>query len=171
MTDIVIRPTALHDIPHLPAIERDAAQAFRAIAELTWLADSAVISETHHTRYQASGRSWVAMQAERPVAFVVADILDDALFIAELSVAKKWQRQGIGRQLLNVLISAAHSQNLSDVTLTTFRDVPWNAPFYARLGFALLAESQLSPALKRELDEDATHGLPRELRCAMRLKL
>jgi hypothetical protein len=26
------------------------------------------------------------------------------------------------------------------VTLTTFRDVPWNAPFYRRLGFEVVDE-------------------------------
>lgn len=171
MTGIVTRPTAARDIPHLPAIERAAAQAFRAIPELAWLADSAVISEADHARFQATARSWVAVQAEQPVAFAVADIIGDTLFVAELSVDTKWQGQGIGRRLMNVVIDVARSRGLSAVTLTTFREVPWNAPFYARLGFEIVAESELSPALQQQLDEEEAHGLPRERRCAMRLKL
>ena len=33
------------------------------------------------------------------------------------------------------------------VTLTTFRDVPWNAPYYERLGFRTLAADEITPGL------------------------
>jgi hypothetical protein len=41
----------------------------------------------------------------------------------------------------------ATGQGFDAVTLTTYRDVPWNAPFYARLGFVVVAEQDLSRGL------------------------
>ena len=54
------------------------------------------------------------------------------------------------------------------VTLTTFRDVPWNAPFYTRLGFAMLDELTLPAGLAAKREQETRHGLPPETRCAMR---
>ena len=42
------------------------------------------------------------------------------------------------------LINAAHTQ-LDRLTLTTFTDVPWNRPYYERLGFTVLDD--LGPEL------------------------
>lgn len=54
------------------------------------------------------------------------------------------------------------------MTLTTFRDVPWNAPFYARRGFELLDDTTIGERLQTILEKEAGHGLPRARRCAMR---
>ena len=43
------------------------------------------------------------------------------------------------------------------LTLSTFRDVPWNAPFYAALGFAPIASPE--PALARLLAREIELGL------------
>jgi hypothetical protein len=57
------------------------------------------------------------------------------------------------------------------VTLTTFRDIPWNAPFYARLGFHELTDCELTPALQARVVEEAAHGLPTEMRVVMRYEV
>jgi hypothetical protein len=57
------------------------------------------------------------------------------------------------------------------LTLTTFRDVAWNGPFYQRLGFEELAAHDLSPDLAQILAHEAARGLPGDRRCAMRLDL
>jgi hypothetical protein len=57
------------------------------------------------------------------------------------------------------------------VTLTTFRDVPWNAPFYARLGFRILEPSAWTPGLMALLALEESRGLPRRLRVAMRYSI
>jgi hypothetical protein len=54
------------------------------------------------------------------------------------------------------------------VTLTTFEHVPWNAPYYARHGFAVLSEHELGPGLRRLRDEETRHGLDPTLRVVMR---
>jgi hypothetical protein len=58
---------------------------------------------------------------------------------------------------------------LPSVTLTTFRDIAWNAPFYARCGFAELADRDLNPRLAAIRVREAALGLDVANRCAMRL--
>ena len=56
-------------------------------------------------------------------------------------------------------------------TLTTFRDVPWNGPYYARLGYRELDATQVGPELAAQMAREATiPGLDASRRCAM-LKL
>lgn len=81
------------------------------------------------------------------------------------------QRLGIGRCLLRAAIHEGRLRNLASVTLTTFRDVPWNAPFYAMHGFLELGGSELDPRLLARLQDEAKRGFPRDQRCAMRLPL
>jgi predicted N-acetyltransferase YhbS len=68
-------------------------------------------------------------------------------------------RQGLGRRLLETAVLWAEQQSLSAVTLTTFADVPWNAPYYQRLGFQTLAESELTEGLQRIVKHEAARGL------------
>jgi len=58
---------------------------------------------------------------------------------------------------------------MTALTLTTFRNVPWNAPFYARLGFEKM--TTLTPELRRKREEETAHGFAYETRCAMHLPL
>jgi GNAT superfamily N-acetyltransferase len=45
------------------------------------------------------------------------------------------------------------------VTLTTFRDVPWNMPFYERLGFREIPHDQLSARLRGVVHDETRRGL------------
>jgi hypothetical protein len=46
--------------------------------------------------------------------------------------------------------------------LITFRDVPWNGPYYESLGFE--AVTALTPALQAAMDKGATWGaVPRDV--------
>jgi hypothetical protein len=57
------------------------------------------------------------------------------------------------------------------ITLTTLRHIPWNAPWYQRLGFRALEDNELSQALCDLLSEEIQHGLPAEDRVAMQRAL
>ena len=166
-----LRLTEESDIALLPAIERSAAQAFRQIPALASLADSAVLSVARHHDYLETEHSLLAVAAGQPVGFILTEPLDDALFIAEIAVHQAWQHQGIGRMLLEQVIERAGQMAYPAVTLTTFRDVPWNAPFYTRLGFSMLSELRLPAGLAAKRALETEHGLPPETRCAMRLTL
>ncbi|HEV7704019.1 MAG TPA: hypothetical protein VGO46_06980, partial [Gemmatimonadaceae bacterium] len=59
-------------------------------------------------------------------------------------------------------------QGFEAVTLTTFRDVPFNRPFYARLGFEVIPSEKLGAALVAALGEEARRGMDPTTRVAMR---
>lgn len=167
--NIEIRPTTCDDATALPAIERAAGQRFRDVPELAWLADGDLISVEDHLSYAARGLSWLALADGCPVGFILAEAHPSSLFIVELSADLDWQGQGIGRRLINRVAERARAMGLASLTLTTFRDVPWNAPFYARLGFEMM--TTLTPELRQKREEEAAHGLAYGSRCAMRLPL
>ncbi|BBJ66003.1 N-acetyltransferase GCN5 [Enterobacter sp. 18A13] len=166
---IRIRPTTRNDVAALPAIERAAAGCFRGFPALAWLADGVVISAEQHLGYVERGLSWLALANDHPVGFILAEAHPSSLFIVELSVDLHSQGKGIGRQLIACVAEHARNRGLTALTLTTFRDVPWNAPFYARLGFEKM--TTLTPELRRKREEETAHGFAYETRCAMRLPL
>ena len=57
---------------------------------------------------------------------------------------------------------------LKSVTLTTFANIPWNAPYYERCGFRRLSADELTPGLLRIGREEAERGLDAWPRFCMR---
>ncbi|MBZ9990257.1 GNAT family N-acetyltransferase [Mesorhizobium sp. BH1-1-5] len=167
---ITIRPARAEDAEALPGIEQSAGEAFRAIAELAWLADGDNVSVERHRALIAAGACWVAADGRgRPVGFLSAGIESDALHIWELDVRLDRQGQGIGRALLERAVADARQRGLAGVTLTTFRAVAWNAPFYRKSGFRILEGIEIDDRLASLLADEAEHGMALDQRCAMRL--
>lgn len=167
-----IRPATPADAKALPEVERSAGEIFRAIPELAWIAGDDVQSEERHRALIAQGTAWVATNdAGAPVGFINGEELDGALHIWELSVHRDFQGKGLGKALLEEAERFARAKHLAALTLTTFRDVPWNAPYHRRLGFELVEGDSLSEALRMILDKEVEAGLPRHMRCAMILRL
>ena len=116
-------------------------------------------------------RAAVVFAAGDPaVGFVSVELVDGEALIAQLSVLPELGRLGIGRSLLDEAIRWALGQGLTGVTLTTFRDVPWNAPFYVRVGFVEVVD--LDPGLAAIREDEREKGLDAMgPRLAMRLPL
>lgn len=166
-----IRSTRPEDTPNLPAIEQSAGELFRTIPELAWIADGDNLSAQRHLELLAGGACWVAETGEDMLAaFLSAEVTEDALHIWELSVLREHHRKGIGRALMAQAIMFAGEQDISCVTLTTFRGVPWNEPMYKRFGFRTLSPGECDQRLEAILDREIVAGLPAERRCAMRLR-
>lgn len=156
-----VRLTQPADAALLPDVERSAGEVFRTIPELAWIADHTVTSEAEHLEFIASGLSWVAVdENDAPIGFVVCQYTDNALFVNELAVHAAVQRQGAGSMLMQAAHDHARAKNLPATTLTTFRAVPWNAPYYERLGYRALAQHELSSFLADALKNEAARGLP-----------
>jgi GNAT superfamily N-acetyltransferase len=113
---------------------------------------------------------WVARTAdEHPVGFAHLELLEpSSVHLKEIDVRPQHGRRGIGTRLISTLCLWALKNGFEAVTLTTFRYVPWNMPFYARLGFRALSDNELSPALMKILEGEADRGLDRSRRVAMR---
>ena len=92
------------------------------------------------------------------IGFAAAAPKGRELHLHELSVARSWQRRRIGATLLEALAIDARNSGFRAITLTTWRDIAWNAPFYASQGFVEVANSDDSAV------EDGAPDLPR---CAM----
>lgn len=165
----IVRPTEIAEASLLPAIERSAAQAFLSMPGLEWIAEDQVCSAESHRLFIASGTSWVALDEAGAIdGFLIAARCDDELHINEIAVRREAQGKGRGNVLMAAVITWARAQNFRALTLTTFIDVPWNAPFYGRLGFQRV-EAGNDPRLDGLLQQEIARGLPAARRCAMRL--
>lgn len=168
-SSIKIRPAKPADVRHLPDIEQSAGELFRTIDDLAWIADSENLTDPRYADLIQGGASWVAETEDgRLIGFLCAEIMLGELHIHELAVALDFQRRGIGRQLLETAVVRAIEGDLSGVTLTTFRALAWNEPFYARAGFETLSADGLGPRLAAIMQFEIARGLPAFRRCAMR---
>lgn len=80
-----------------------------------------------------------------PLGFASVGVVDGVAHLWQLSVLPGASRQGRGRALVGAACDWAQSNGYPALTLTTFRDVPWNGPFYTGLGFHRVDE--LTPGL------------------------
>ncbi|QXZ17089.1 GNAT family N-acetyltransferase [Pseudomonas sp. AO-1] len=168
----VVRRARQNDAAALPAIERSAAELFRTDPTLAWLADTDVASAAQHRQFIDHAHVWVAENTSAQLAgFIRALDVGNQLHIEELSVGLVFQGQGVGRQLLLAAIEHARREQMRAVTLTTFRDVPWNARFYQRMGFVEVAPGEHEAHLLDALQNEIEQGFAAERRCAMQLSL
>jgi GNAT superfamily N-acetyltransferase len=77
----------------------------------------------------------VFVAGEPVVGFISLEVVDGEAHVDQVSVLPEHGRKGTGRALVEAAIGWAVGDGYSGITLTTFRDVPWNAPFYRTLGF------------------------------------
>ena len=62
-----------------------------------------------------------------PVGYARMESLDGLTLLAQIDVQPAHGRQGLGAALIRHALSQVPA---SEVWLTTFTDVPWNAPFF-----------------------------------------
>jgi GNAT superfamily N-acetyltransferase len=164
----IIRRPQRQELETLRSIERDAARAFAAIG-MPEIALDEPLSVAELEVFQGAGRAWVTVDAEdRPLAYLLSDVVDDCAHVEQVSVSPAHARRGLGAALIDHLQAQAVADDRPSVTLTAFRDVPWNAPYYARLGFIVIGPSDQGPGL-RALIERETNSIPSDApRVAMR---
>ena len=167
MPDHTIAAARQADVQHLPAIEIAAARLLVGHASETVLAEVTPLSVLRAA--QAAGRLWVALHEDRPVGFAHVEIVEPTeAHLEELDVHPDHGRRGLGSALVAEVCRWAATNRYTAVTLTTFRDVPWNMPFYARLGFEEVAADTLSPALQAVRKDEMRRGLDPSRRVVMR---
>lgn len=156
---MAVRLARMDDIPALPAIERSAAEAFRDSPH-PWIADDGVTPAEAYPDAIAAGAVWVCETDGELDGFCLTEAFPgDALHVRELAVRHDRQGRGLGRALMAAVIDDAAHRGLPAVTLTTFADVAWNAPFYASLGFHALDPGRLDDRLRDDLAAEAARGL------------
>ena len=96
------------------------------------------------------------------------EIVDGSAHIEQVSVHPSHDRQGVGRALVETAAAWARQRALAALTLTTYADVPWNAPYCERLGFQVLTADEMTNDLCRIREHEAARGLDRWPRVTMR---
>ncbi|WP_330286901.1 GNAT family N-acetyltransferase [Streptomyces sp. NBC_00576] len=164
-----IRPATPAELPALRAVERAAGSPFRAFG-MAEIADDEPPALDLLERYRRAGHAWIAAATDddRPLAYLIAEPVDGALHIEQVSVHPDFAHRRIGEALLAYAADRARDEGLAHLTLTTFAEVPWNAPYYARLGFRTLDEAELTPGLRKIRATEAEQGLDRWPRVCMR---
>ncbi|MBY5454369.1 MULTISPECIES: GNAT family N-acetyltransferase [Rhizobium] len=113
---------------------------------MEWIADDDVQSEKQHLALISQGVAFVAEgQGHGIVGFLNGEVTPDALHIWQMAVHHQQQGRGIGRHLIEAAQQHAVSTGIHALTLTTFRDVAWNEPYYQRLGHRTLGCESLDP--------------------------
>ena len=166
-----IRDARAEELPALQAIERAAGQMFTDIGmpEIAqydpWPLPVMVAS-------LQAGLLWVAAGHDaEPVGYLMAEVVDGSLQVEQVTVHPGYARRGLGRRLLDHAAGRAAASGLAALTLTTFALVPWNAPYYARCGFRVLDDAEITPGLAAIRRREAAMGADRWPRVCMRRDL
>ncbi|WIW95483.1 GNAT family N-acetyltransferase [Altererythrobacter rubellus] len=165
--DWTLRLARPDDAESMPAIERAAAEKFRGVRDLINVDFDDVWEPDELRPLIRKGHCLVAHVGEEMAGFLVNQPFSRELHIWEMDVHPDYQGRGIGAGLIRACQIDAHNAGFKAVTLTTFRDVPWNGPFYARLGFEEVTALDAHPRLASELALEVDNGLPADRRCAM----
>jgi GNAT superfamily N-acetyltransferase len=143
--DSSVRPVRAEELALLPAVEAAADTMFGPFDRGTFPGPG--------TPEEFAAALVVFVAGDPPVGLCRIDALGDGAHLEQLSVHPEHGRHGIGRSLLRAGIDWAGDQGYGELTLTTYRDVPWNGPFYASEGFVEIGPAD--PWL-------VAHGLPPE---------
>ncbi|HMJ79288.1 MAG TPA: GNAT family N-acetyltransferase [Iamia sp.] len=167
MAEVRVRPATAADAPALQDIERRAGRAFADVG-LAAVADDEPLALDVLRGHAADGRSAVVVgDDDVPLGYVVVDRVDAHAHVEQVSVDPDHQGQGLGRALMAWVEDWARADGRQGVTLTTFRDVPWNAPLYEHLGYRVLAPDEVGPGLMTVVSDEAAHGLDPATRVCM----
>jgi GNAT superfamily N-acetyltransferase len=172
MSGVRIRAGTFADVPHLGPIERAATRRFRGHESFPsfWALD---FSPELFAREVVRGTLWVATPEDddRPIGFAFTSVIDGNAHLEEIDVHPDAAGQGVGSALLEHVAEVARAQGFPALTLSTLVDVPWNAPFYAKRGFRILDEEELTEGYLDLRAHEAASRFPMHLRVVMRRDL
>jgi len=162
-----IRLAQVAELSAVQEIDRAAGQMFKEVGrpevcQMLWFPEMLATCRD-------AGRLWVITGADdRPAGFLITDMLDGCLHVEQVSVDPASARRGLGRALLDHAAERAAAGGVPALTLTTFADVPWNAPYYVRCGFRVLNDAEVTPGLRAVQQREAAFWRGRYPRVAMR---
>ncbi|MCW4356100.1 GNAT family N-acetyltransferase [Hoyosella sp. YIM 151337] len=167
----MIRLAQEEDLPILREIERAAGRAF-AVIGMVAVAEDEPPSLERLRQFEQAGQAWVyTADDDLPVAYLIAEMVDGNVHIEQVSVHPNHAGRGIGRSLIEHVANWANDRGAPALTLTTFSEVAWNGPYYERIGFRFLPDSEVTPGLRAIRAAEAAHGLDRWPRACMRRNL
>jgi len=146
-----VRPATAADIGHLAEIERLADEVF---ADVGIVGLPAPPSDKDYADAAA-----LLVAGDPPIGFARIELVEGEAYLDQLSVLPASMRRGVGSALLEAAVAWAREHGHDSLLLATFRDVAWNAPFYARQGF--VAVSADTPGARRIAEHEAALRMDR----------
>jgi GNAT superfamily N-acetyltransferase len=168
LDDYRIRLARADEVARIRAIEDEAGTMFSGLGLIDETCDPSFPLDVA-ARLIDLGQVWVACcDDDVPVGMVIASVRDGAAYIEELDVVPAHGRRGVGSRLIARVCDWAAEHRYASVTLSTFRDVPWNGPFYRKRGFRDLSPAEWTPDMLAIREREIQHGLRVEARVVMR---
>jgi ribosomal protein S18 acetylase RimI-like enzyme len=166
MPSALIRSAKQSELAGLVELEIEAGQLFRTV-DLALVAENVPDQEALRRSHER-GLVWVAQQDAKVAGYIVATVLDGNAHIEQVSVAPAYARQGVGRLLVSHVEEWGRGNDRPATTLTTFRDVLWNGPYYEKLGYRELLEVEIGSELAAAMAHEASlPGIDASRRSAM----
>lgn len=169
-SEVIVHPATIDDIGEIQRLEIDAGRRFIGIGMEAIAGDDPPKAAALASSL-AEGRLLVAVDASVIVGYIQWSEVDGAAHIDQVSVATDSAGQGLGGRLIDEVCTAAVRLGFSAVTLTTYRDVPWNGPLYERYGFTVLSPDEVGPGLTGHRNAEREAGIDIAPRVAMRRPL
>ncbi|NPT62028.1 GNAT family N-acetyltransferase [Paraburkholderia elongata] len=170
-SNLTFRLAAPHDAHAIRTIEFEAGQRFASVG-MIGIADAPPMELELVNRKIDARQIVVAVDADETcVAFVMFEPQPAHFYVQELDVLTSHAGQRIGAALIEQVAQLARARQITQLTLSTFREVPWNAPYYRRLGFRDIAEADLDATLIARRDAHIARGLDESKRVFMRRDL
>jgi len=164
-----IRAAASGDLAALQRIEVEAGARFADVG-MREVAQHPPHDRAELAEAVAGGLLWVVEVGAGGLAgFALARRLTRSLHLEELAVLPAHGRRGLGAALVCHVAGVAKALGYAQLTLSTFERVPWNAPYYARLGFEVVPAAAFDADLRAVRRDEAAAGLAVDERVIMRL--
>jgi len=169
----VVRPAASRDVVAIQAIEVDAGARFRTVG-LDAVADDPPPTAERLLAHIKLGTAWVGAppgaddESDVPVGYAMASVVDGEGHLDQVSVLGRAQGRGVGAALVRHVLAWSAAEGHPAVTLTTYRDLPWNGPWYVHLGFRAVPGAALGPDLASILIAERPAGLEPPTRIVVR---
>jgi GNAT superfamily N-acetyltransferase len=162
---VALRPARPDEIEILRDLERASAQRFVGLMDAL-AADEPTPAEVLARRI-VGGVLVVAVEAETVAGFAMFRPVEDQAYVEQIDVLPAHAGRRIGAALLDAVAERAKAAGLVGLSLSTFRDVPWNAPYYRRLGFVEVGNTALTPGMLAIRTEHLARGLDEAARVFM----
>lgn len=132
-----VTPATDADLPHLQAVEDASDRLF--VEQYVPLPEIADWNSAPSGSQRAAAPGFLLVARERTDGPIVGfvHVLEPAgiAHLEQLSVLPAHGRRGHGRALVEAALREAAARGHREVTLRTYADVPFNAPFYRTCGF------------------------------------